>query len=140
MVELIQQFGDLSHNIETLSNKEIQVQVDFPTDDFPRETAERLEVLARCDKYQHALQVKDHMLWTALQEKEKAQELLDEERVLSKEYAQEVTNWAELSKQLSAQNAALKQERERLELRNKDMLARMRDHGIYYETASSIAE
>ena len=35
---------------------------------------------------------------------------------------------------------ALKQETERLERRNKDMLARMRDQGIYYETTASIAE
>ena len=140
MVELIQQFGDLTNNIEMLSTKEVQVQIDFPTDDFPRETAERMEVLAKCDKYQHALQVKDHMLWTALQEKEKIEELLDEERVLSREYAQEVTSWAEMAQQLSAQNMALKQETERLERRNKDMLARMRDQGIYYETTASIAE
>ncbi len=140
MVELIQQFGDLTNNIETLSGKEIQVQIDFPTDDFPRETAERMEVLAKCDKYQHALQVKDHMLWTALQEKEKAEELLIEEKELCKEYAQEVTNWAEMAQQLSTQIAGLKQEKERLERRNKDMLARMRDQGIYYETTASIAE
>lgn len=32
-----------------------------------RETAERLEVLRRADRYEHALGVKDHMLWVAMQ-------------------------------------------------------------------------
>ena len=140
MVELIQQFSDLTNNIEMLSSKQVEVQVDFPTDDFPRETAERMEILAKCDKYQHALGVKDHMLWTALQEKEKAEELLAEERVLSREYAKEVTCWAEVAQQLSLQNTALKQEKEVMERRNKDMLLRMREQGIYYETTTSIAE
>lgn len=80
MVELIQQFADLSSAIERLSTKTVTVQVDFPCDDFPKETQERLEVLGRCDKYSHALAVKDHMLWAALQEKERAEELLSEER------------------------------------------------------------
>lgn len=31
------------------------------------ETAERLEVLRRADRYEHALGVKDHMLWVAMQ-------------------------------------------------------------------------
>ena len=30
MVELIQQFADLSNNIESLANKHLEVQVDFP--------------------------------------------------------------------------------------------------------------
>jgi hypothetical protein len=136
MVELIQQFADLSNHIETLSAKEIQVQVDFPVDDFPRETAERLEVLARCDKYQHALQVKDHMLWTALQEKEKAEEMLAEERNLSREYAQEVSEWAEMAQKLSQENFALKQEREKSDRRTRDILAKMRENGLYYESSS----
>lgn len=80
MVELIQQFADLSSAIERLSTKTVTVQVDFPCDDFPKETQERLQVLGRCDKYMHALSVKDHMLWAALQDKERAEELLSEER------------------------------------------------------------
>lgn len=31
------------------------------------ETSERLEVLRRADRYEKALAVKDHMVWTALQ-------------------------------------------------------------------------
>ena len=137
MVELIQQFADLSHGIEELANKNLEVQIDFPVDDFPRETAERLEVLARSDKYQHALQVKDHMLWTALQDKEKAEELLAEERQLSREYAQEVTQWAEMAQKLSQENLALKQAKERAERRNTDMLEKMRGHGLYYQVAGA---
>lgn len=133
MVELIQQFADLSSTIERISTKTIAVQVDFPTDDFPKETQERLEVLSRCDKYMHALSVKDHMLWTALQDKERAEELLQEERALSHEYAQEVASWAEMSQALSQQVIALKQEKEKAERRNKDMLATLREHGVFYQ-------
>jgi len=132
MVELIQQFADLSSTIERLSSKSITVQVDFPTEDFPKETAERLEVLARCDKYMHALSVKDHMLWSALQEKERVEDLLAEERRLSHEYAQEVASWAEMSQTLSQQVIALKQEKEKMERRNKDLMAVLREHGIFY--------
>eukprot|EP01038_Epipyxis_sp_PR26KG_P007262 gene7262-9900_t len=132
MVELIHQFGDLSSSIERLASKPITVQVDFPTDDFPRETAERLEVISRCDKYVHALNVKDHMLWVTLQEKEKAEDLLSEERKLSYEYAQEVANWAEMTNQLNQQVAQLRLEKERLERRNKEMIGIMKENNIYY--------
>jgi hypothetical protein len=132
MVELIQQFADLSSHIERISTKTVTVQVDFPTDDFPKETQERLEVLSRCDKYTHAMSVKDHMLWAALQDKERAEELLGEERALCHEYAQEVASWADMSQTLSQQVLSLKQDKERADRRIKDMLATLRDHGIYY--------
>ena len=132
MVELIQQFADLSSLIERISAKTVTVQVDFPTDDFPKETQERLEVLSRCDKYMHAVSVKDHMLWAALQDKERAEELLGEERALSHEYAQEVASWAEMAQALSQQIVALKQDKEKAERRTKDMLGVLRDHNIYY--------
>jgi hypothetical protein len=133
MVELIQQFADLTNTIETIANKTVSVQLDFPTSDFPRETKERLEVLSRCDKYMHALSVKDHMLWEALQEKGKIEDVLAEERRLSHEYAQEVASWAEMAQALSQQNLALKQEKEKLERRNQDLVAKLRDHNIYYD-------
>mmetsp|Transcript_21247 Transcript_21247/g.35606 ORF Transcript_21247/g.35606 Transcript_21247/m.35606 type:complete len:411 (+) Transcript_21247:83-1315(+) len=136
MVELIHEFGDLFSSINRYATKPVTVQVDFPMDDFPRETSERLEVLARCDKYMHALAVKDHMLWTALQEKDKLSESLAAERKLCHEYAQEVANWAEMSQQLSQQIAALKHEKEQMQLRNHDMARTMRDHNIYYEESS----
>eukprot|EP00605_Chrysophyceae_sp_TOSAG23-4_P002611 GSChrysophyteH1.ASY1.ANO1.2883.1 assembled CDS len=133
MVELIQQFADLSNTIETLSNKTVSVQIDFPTDDFPRETKERLDVLARCDKYMHALSVKDHMLWEALQEKEKLEDQLAEERRLSHEYAKEVASWAEMAQTLSQQSMAIKQDKEKLERRNRDLVAKLRENNIFYD-------
>ena len=133
MVELIQQFADLTNTIETISNKSVSVQIDFPTDDFPRETKERLDVLAKCDKYMHALSVKDHMLWEALQEKEKTEDQLAEERRLSHEYAKEVASWAEMAQTISQQNVVMKQEKENLERRNRDLMAKLRENNIYYD-------
>ncbi len=132
MVELIHQFGDLSSNIERLAVKPIAVQVDFPTDDFPKETKERLEVLSRCDKYMHALNVKDHMLWVALEEKNKLEESLHEEKRLCQEYAQEISSWAEMSQELAQQKAAMQQQIEMLERRNKDLVHTLKENNIFY--------
>lgn len=62
MVELIQEYADLSAGIEHLSLKPLSVRVDFNADDFPRETMQRLETIARCDRYTQALAVKDQMV------------------------------------------------------------------------------
>lgn len=132
MVELIHQYSDLCARISSLSDKPVTVQVDFPTDDFPKETAERLEVISRCDKYMHALTVKDHMLWQALKDKEQAEELLSEERKLSYEYAQEVGNWAEVSQKLTKELLAQRDENERLARDNRDLMDIMREHNLYY--------
>lgn len=133
MVELIHEFGDLNSNINRLSNKPITIQIDFPTDDFPRETSERLEILSRCDKYLHALAIKDHMLWTSLKEKEKSDDDLLQERKLCHEYSQEIANWAEMTQQLTKQISLLKQEKDKLMIKNKNMIQIMREHNIYYE-------
>jgi hypothetical protein len=140
MVELIQQYGDLNSHIERLATKPITVQVDFATDDFPRETSERLEILARCDKYMHALSVKDHMLWTSLQEKARAEELLEEEQRLSHEYAQEVASWAEMSQKLSIQVQQLKSDNGRLDRRNRELTEILRRHNIYYTATDEYSE
>lgn len=132
MVELIQQFSDLSSTIERLSTKAMTVQTDFPTDDFPKETAERLEVLSRCDRYMHAVTVKDHMLWTLMKEKERQEELLDEERRLSYDYAQEVAKWAEISQSLTQQVLILKQEKDKMEMENHELVNVLRDNNIFY--------
>lgn len=132
MVELIHQYSDLHANIERVANKAVTVQVDYPTDDFPRETSERLEVLSKCDRYAHALSVKDHMLWTAMQELEKAEDLLAQERKLSQDYAQEIAKWAEMSQSLTQQTLTLKQDVSSLERRNKDLMEKLREHNIYY--------
>ena len=132
MVELIQQFPDLSSTIDILSSKALSVQTDFPTDDFPKETAERLQILSRCDKYMHAVTVKDHMLWTVLKEKERQEQLLEDEKKISYEYAQEVSRWAEIAKSLTHQVLSLKQEMDKLEKKNYDLNNILRDHNVFY--------
>lgn len=135
MVELIQQFADLSASIEKLASKPVTVQVDFPVDDFPKETSERLEVISRCDRYIHALNVKDHMLWTALQEKKALEEKLDEERTLTHEYAKEVANWVEVTNSLSFDLQQCKKVNEDLESRNKELVSILRKHNLFYDVA-----
>lgn len=131
MVELIQQFSDVSSNIEKLSVKPITVQVEYPTNDFPRETAERLEILAHCDRYMHAITVKDHMLWCAVKEKEKAEEMLEEEKKLSHEYAEEVTKWVDIVQNLTQQLNQSKSEYDKLERWNRQLINTLREHNIF---------
>lgn len=133
MVEIIHEFGDLMSIMEQVSHKPIAVQTEFPTDDFPRETAERMEIIGRCDKYAHAINVKDHMLWTMLQEKEKLEQSLMEEKRLSQEYAQEITHWAEMAQQLNLQLTEYKQDKEALQRRAQHLLMVLRNHNIHYE-------
>lgn len=83
----------------------------------------------------HALTVKDHMLWTVLREKERQEELLDEERKLSHDYAQEVAKWVELSQSLTQQVLFLKQEKDALERQNYDLLNILRENKIFYVTS-----
>lgn len=133
MVEVIHEFGDLLSKINQLATRSVTVQVNFPTDDFPRETSERLEVLSRCDKYMHALSIKDHMLWVALQEKNKAEDDLAENRRISQEYASELANWAELAQNLTQKNMVLQQDKETMQCRMQDLERVLREHNIYYE-------
>lgn len=132
MVEVIQEYADLSSVIDNLATKPITVQVDFPTDDFPKETAERLEVIARCDKYMHAINVKDHMLYKALQERDRLEKSLEDERKLSQEYAQEVANWAELAQDLTQQVTVTKQENDKLQQEVHHLTSLLRSYNIYY--------
>ncbi|KAJ1411608.1 hypothetical protein B484DRAFT_402584 [Ochromonadaceae sp. CCMP2298] len=87
----------------------------------------------RCDKYAQALSVKDHMLWSATQEREQAREALAEERRLCERYAQEVASWAEMSQGLRGRVAELEQEREQMARRNADLVGTLRRYNIYYE-------
>lgn len=132
MVELIQQFHDLCNQIDKVSNKQLHIQVDFPTDDFPREISERLEVIARCDNYQHALQVKDHMLWTALQSQNHLEEALNEEKRLSHAYADEVTQWAEIVSTMSQELDQVKKDNESLVKKNQELLEIIRRNNLMY--------
>jgi hypothetical protein len=136
MVELIQEFGDLYASINQQANKPVSVQVEFPTNDFPRETTERLEVMGRCDKYLHAVSVKDHMLWKALQEKEKAEEDLAAERRLIQEYSQEILAWAEQTRALKQENIMLRQEHDQVVMRNRDLMRVLREYNISYQEDS----
>jgi len=155
MVELIQQFGDIANvssihhiihyetlslilvtirnlqSIEKLSARPVSVQNDFPTDDFPKETAERLEIISRCDKYLHAINVKDQLLWTAIQDKKRSDELLAEERRLSQEYAGEVAQWAELSQGLAHQLHRAKEDGKAAHSQNLYLLDLLRKNNIY---------
>jgi hypothetical protein len=80
----------------------------------------------------HAAAVKDQMLWTAMQDKARAEEALESEKILSNEYATEVTKWAEISQGMGQQIALLKQEKEAAERRNRDLIETLRKHNIYY--------
>ena len=131
MVEIIQQFNDLNATIDRLSSKNLAIQLDFPTDDFPKETAERLEVIAKCDKYLHALAVKDQMLWVALQEKKRSEENLVQERKLSQEYAEEVAHWAQLSQGMAGQIAGLKADNETLHRDIEALTTILRNNNIF---------
>jgi GTP-sensing pleiotropic transcriptional regulator CodY len=131
MVEVIHEFGDLCSSIEKLSHKQITVQIEFPTDDFPKETAERLEIISRCDKYTHAIKVKDQMLWKALQEKDQLQEKLSEERKLTQEYAQEVATWAQTTQNLLLDMNQKNAENERLSTKVRELQQLLRKHNIY---------
>ena len=120
-----------THSIEQLANKSLSIQADFPSDDFPKEVTERLEIIARCDKYLHAVKVKDHMLWVAIQEKKKLQEQIAEESQVSQEYATEVAHWASLSQQLTQQLHEKKEEIQSLHSRNIYLMELLRKHNIY---------
>lgn len=131
MVELIQEYADLSSSIEHLAMKPLSVRVDFSTDDFPRETAHRLELISRIDKYTQAIAVKDQMLWTTLQEKEALQQSLKEEQQLGEEYAVEVSKWAEVAQKLSSELREMKQLYSNLSQKNNHLLSVLREHNIY---------
>lgn len=115
MIDYIQQYSDLVSQIEKVSSKKISVMVDFPTNDFPRETSERLEVISKCDRYLHACNVKDHMLWEALQENQRLKDELNEklndteakdEKINSLNYELKIRN-----EKLNEKESLLQQER-----------------------------
>lgn len=97
MVELIQQYTDLIQTINKLTNKQIVIQLNYSVDDFPKEISERLEIISKYEKYRQALEVKDHMLWLALQDKQRCEDIVNDEKKLSLEYAEEINQWAELT-------------------------------------------
>ncbi|CAM9117886.1 unnamed protein product, partial [Pylaiella littoralis] len=97
MVELIQSYRELCNSIDRVASKPFDPEIDVQAIDFPHETAERLEVLRRADRYEQALSVKDQMLWQCQQLQEKCQE----ERSLGQEFAEEAQEWVNLTGKLS---------------------------------------
>jgi len=118
-------------NIEKLAQKPVTVDTEFTADDFPKEVAERLEIISRCDKYLHAMNVKDQILWTALQEKKKVEEQLAEERRLSQEYATEVAQWAELCQNLTQQLHIAKDDAKTAHFQNNQLIDMLRRNNIF---------
>ena len=134
MVELIQQFTDISSAIERLSTKALMIQIDFPTTDFPRETADRLDKITKFDKCTQALKVKDQMLWTVVKEKEEKEELAKHQKSLCEKYAVELADWTELTQSLLQQLNLEKQKNSKLKDRNKELIQVLREHNILYIT------
>jgi FtsZ-binding cell division protein ZapB len=132
MVDLIQQYTDLMSNIDRAASKQINVQVDFPTDDFPKEISDRLEILSRCDKYAHALSVKDHMLWLALKDKEKCEEALEQETTLCKEYASEISHWAESAQAMKNKLYDAQSEIDNLRRENEQLKQMLGQQHVYF--------
>jgi hypothetical protein len=62
MVELIQSYSDLCAAVERVANKPQDTSINVIPHDFQHETAERLEVLRRTDRYEKALAIKDQVI------------------------------------------------------------------------------
>lgn len=129
MVEVIHRYSDVTSTMERLASRSVSVHTDFP-DDLPKETASRLDVLSRCDRYAHALQVKDQMLWTALKDKERLEMQLSTEQELSREYGSEVTEWVGVAQRLGGELEAAREEQLRMQDTNHRLMQLLRDHGI----------
>lgn len=133
MVELIQEHSHLQRDILHMAGQVVKVQVDFPTDDFPRETKERLEVISKVDKFVHALHVKDQMLYTALLENEELKMQLANEKALVADYANEMGQWADTAHGLREEMLRDKADASRLQQIITDMQRVLRANNIYYE-------
>eukprot|EP00903_Cladosiphon_okamuranus_P011998 g11267.t1 len=107
MVELVQSYRELCNSIDRVAGRPFTSNIDVKADDFPHETAERLEVLRRADRYEQALSVKDQMLWVAMQECQRLEAKCEEERSLGQEFAEEAQEWVKLTGKLSDRVNAL---------------------------------
>ncbi|CAM9501571.1 unnamed protein product [Hapterophycus canaliculatus] len=114
MVDLIQSYRELCNSIDRVANRPFDPTIGVEADDYPHETAERLEVLRRADQYEQALDVKDHMLWSAMQESERFKEKCLEERSLGQEFAEEAQEWVKLTGKLSDRVNTLTVEKEQM--------------------------
>lgn len=110
MIELIQSYSDLCGAVEKAANKPHDANVGVLANDFPHETAERLEVVRRADRYEKALAIKDQIIWNLMQENGRMEEKAAAEAALSAEYANEMSEWVELTNRLGAQVEELRAE------------------------------
>ncbi|CAB1096679.1 unnamed protein product [Ectocarpus sp. CCAP 1310/34] len=106
MVELVQSYRELCNSIDRVANKPFDPTIDVQADDFPHETAERLEVLRRADRYEHALSVKDQMLWEAMQVSDCR---LQSSEMLADKVASEVSPVVSLTTALSSESQRLEE-------------------------------
>eukprot|EP00981_Chlorochromonas_danica_P009889 scaffold2863_cov139-Ochromonas_danica.AAC.1 len=133
MVELIHEFPDLNDAIEKMAQMQVSVQMDFPMDDFPREVKDRFEILQRCDRFQYALQIKDQLLYSVLQENEQLKAMLQEEKALTADYANEIGQWAQLAQEWQREKKNWQENEERLRKKIMTLQRVMRQHNLYAE-------
>ncbi|CAM9207788.1 unnamed protein product [Scytosiphon promiscuus] len=114
MVELIQSYRELCNSIDRVANRPFDPNIGVRADDYPHETAERLEVLRRADQYEQALGVKDQMVWAAMQESELLKQKCQEERTLGQDFAEEAQEWVKLTGKLSDRVNALTAETQQM--------------------------
>ena len=123
-VDVIQMYPELCAAIDRLAAKPVAGVAEVRADDLPTETAERLEVVRRADRYEEALALKDAMLWELLREKEGAdgerESGLERQRTLEAELA----NWLELSDRMAKEIA--------------DLRRRLQDQGALAEEARQL--
>jgi len=112
MLSLIQSYPELVRTVERVASRSLP---QFPCHaasleggenydgltDFPRETKKRVDAVAREQKFEDALAVKDRMLWEVVQGHKKLEEQLKEEKSLCEEYSDEMGSWLELTDRLS---------------------------------------
>ena len=132
MVELIQQFADISATIDRLATKPLNTQVDFPSTEFPRELSDRLDKASRFDKCIYALDVKDQLLWEVMGERDQLKDMLGQEKDLCQKYASELADWVELAQGLAAQLAEAKAQKSAVVSRNEELIQLLQDNNIIY--------
>jgi len=107
MLSLIQNYPDFVRSLERSASRALprepitdEEEVAALTD-FPREVKKRTDALAREERYEEALEVKDRMLWEVIQGHKDLEEKLEKEKALCKEYSDEMGSWLELTDRLS---------------------------------------
>lgn len=134
MLHLIQQYPDLQMTIDKLSQRIPSIDPDYVSAsgaDFPTEVADRLAVVARCDKYAKAIAVKDEMLWQAMQAMHKVEDALAKEKELNEQYCQEMQEWSALLQSHAVSIQQLTVDKERLIRENQTLRELLRKHNVH---------